>query len=71
MAWRASQFVSFRLTLRLNSASAPFGRIEPSIALIVKRIMGLLGKPDSMDDTEVEQYFLDGKIKVALPRQPM
>jgi hypothetical protein len=33
--------------------------------------MGLLGKPDSMDDTEVEQYFLDGKIKVALPRQPM
>ena len=25
--------------------------------------MGLPGKPDSMDGTEVERYFLDGKIK--------
>ena len=25
--------------------------------------MGLPGKPDSIDGTEVERYFLDGKIK--------
>jgi 3'-5' exonuclease len=25
--------------------------------------MGLRGKPDSIDGTEVERYFLDGKIK--------
>jgi 3'-5' exonuclease len=29
----------------------------------LSRIMGLPGKPDSMDGTEVERYFLDGKIK--------
>jgi 3'-5' exonuclease len=29
----------------------------------LSRIMGLPGKPDSMDGSEVEQYFLDGKIK--------
>jgi predicted PolB exonuclease-like 3'-5' exonuclease len=29
----------------------------------LSRIMGLPGKPESMDGTEVERYFLDGKIK--------
>ena len=29
----------------------------------LSRIMGLPGKPDSIDGTEVERYFLDGKIK--------
>ena len=29
----------------------------------LSRIMGLPGKPDIMDGTKVEQYFLDGKIK--------
>ena len=29
----------------------------------LSRIMGLPGKPDSMDGTGVERYFLDGKIK--------
>ena len=29
----------------------------------LSRIMGLPGKPDSMDGSEVERYFLDGKIK--------
>ena len=29
----------------------------------LSKIMGLPGKPDSMDGTEVEPYFLDGKIK--------
>jgi predicted PolB exonuclease-like 3'-5' exonuclease len=29
----------------------------------LSRIMGLPGKPDSIDGAEVEQYFLDGKIK--------
>ena len=29
----------------------------------LSRIMGLPGKPDSIDGAEVERYFLDGKIK--------
>src|ERR1700746_945382 len=29
----------------------------------LSKIMGLPGKPDSIDGTEVERYFLDGKIK--------
>ena len=29
----------------------------------LSRIMGLPGKPESIDGTEVERYFLDGKIK--------
>jgi len=29
----------------------------------LSRIMGLPGKPDSIDGTQVERYFLDGKIK--------
>jgi 3'-5' exonuclease len=29
----------------------------------LSRIMGLPGKPGSIDGTEVERYFLDGKIK--------
>ena len=29
----------------------------------LSRIMGLPGKPDGIDGAEVEQYFLDGKIK--------
>jgi Predicted 3'-5' exonuclease related to the exonuclease domain of PolB len=29
----------------------------------LSRIMGLPGKPDGMDGSEVERYFLDGKIK--------
>jgi 3'-5' exonuclease len=29
----------------------------------LSRIMGLPGKPDSIDGTEVERYFLDGRIK--------
>ena len=29
----------------------------------LSRIMGLPGKPDHIDGTDVEQYFLDGKIK--------
>jgi hypothetical protein len=29
----------------------------------LSKIMGLPGKPDGIDGTEVERYFLDGKIK--------
>jgi 3'-5' exonuclease len=29
----------------------------------LSRIMGLPGKPDSIDGSEAERYFLDGKIK--------
>ena len=29
----------------------------------LSRIMGLPGKPDSIDGADVERYFLDGKIK--------
>jgi predicted PolB exonuclease-like 3'-5' exonuclease len=29
----------------------------------LSKIMGLPGKPDGIDGTEVEQYFLNGKIK--------
>jgi hypothetical protein len=31
----------------------------------MRGIVGSLGKSDSVDGTEVEQYFFDGKIKVA------
>ena len=29
----------------------------------LSKIMGMPGKPDNIDGSEVEQYFLDGKIK--------
>jgi hypothetical protein len=29
----------------------------------VSQIIGMPGKPESMDGTEVERYFLEGKIK--------